>query len=85
MDAAGLAAEYGLKGKINIICLAAFFELAGVLPVDRSIQLLREAINRPVEDGMFAVYISHEPIIKTVLKVRHALHCQVFGEIFFPK
>lgn len=46
MDAAGLATEYGLKGKINIICLAAFFQLAGVLPVDRSIQLLREAIKK---------------------------------------
>ena len=50
MDAAGLATKYGLKGKINVICLAAFFQLAGVLPVDSSIQLLREAIKKAYSD-----------------------------------
>lgn len=44
MDAGGLAKQYGLKGRINMICVAVFFRLAGVLPVDEAVALLRKAI-----------------------------------------
>ena len=44
MDAGRLATQYGLKGRINMICMATFFRLSGVLPVDTSIALLRKAI-----------------------------------------
>jgi hypothetical protein len=44
MDAAGLATKFGLKGKINMICMGTFFRLSGVLPVNEAIGLLRQAI-----------------------------------------
>lgn len=46
MDAGRLATKYGLKGRINMICMAVFFRLSGVLPVDTSISLLRKAITK---------------------------------------
>ena len=45
-DAAKIAAQHGLVGKINIICMSAFFRLSGVLPVDDAIALLKAAIKK---------------------------------------
>lgn len=44
MDAGRLATKYGLKGRINMICMTVFFRLSGVLPLDEAITLLRKAI-----------------------------------------
>ncbi|KAL7544095.1 hypothetical protein ACHAXR_013545 [Thalassiosira sp. AJA248-18] len=46
MDAASLAAKYGLKGKINMICMSAFFRLSGVLPIEEAISLLKKSITK---------------------------------------
>ncbi|KAL7553608.1 hypothetical protein ACHAWF_016914 [Thalassiosira exigua] len=46
MDAASLATKFGLKGKINMICMSAFFRLSGVLPLEEAIALLKEAITK---------------------------------------
>jgi homodimeric pyruvate:ferredoxin (flavodoxin) oxidoreductase len=46
MDAAGIAAKFGLAGRINMICLCVFFRLSGVLPLDDAIALLKSAINK---------------------------------------
>jgi pyruvate-ferredoxin/flavodoxin oxidoreductase len=45
-DAGSLARAYGLKGKINMICMAAFFRLAGVIPFDEAMSLLKESISK---------------------------------------
>jgi pyruvate-ferredoxin/flavodoxin oxidoreductase len=44
MDASKLAAKFGLAGRINMICMSAFFRLSGVLPLDVSVKLLKDAI-----------------------------------------
>jgi len=46
MDAASLARKFGLKGKINMVCMSAFFRLSGVLPIKDAISLLKEAITK---------------------------------------
>ena len=46
MDAASLATKFGLKGKINMICMSAFFRLSGVLPIEDAITLLKESITK---------------------------------------
>lgn len=45
-DAGSLAYAYGLKGKINMICMAAFFRLAGVIPFEEAILLLKSSITK---------------------------------------
>lgn len=46
MDAASLATDYGLAGRINMICMCAFFRLSGVLPLDDAVALLKAAIKK---------------------------------------
>lgn len=44
MDAGRLASEFGLAGRINMICMIAFFKLSGVLPVDEAVDMLKAAV-----------------------------------------
>lgn len=46
IDAAKIAAKFGLAGRINIICMSAFFRLSGVLPMEDAIGLLKAAITK---------------------------------------
>ena len=46
MDAASLAAKFSLAGRINMICMCAFFRLSGVLPLDDAVALLKAAIKK---------------------------------------
>ncbi|MBN1844543.1 MAG: pyruvate:ferredoxin (flavodoxin) oxidoreductase [Sedimentisphaerales bacterium] len=46
IDAVKIAADVGLGHRINMIMQAAFFQLAGVLPVDEAIQHLKGAIKK---------------------------------------
>lgn len=34
------------QGKINMICMSAFFRLSGVLPIDEAINLLKESVTK---------------------------------------
>ena len=44
MDAGRLATKFGLAGRINMICMCAFFRLSGVLPLNDAVALLKSAI-----------------------------------------
>ncbi|MDD2363360.1 MAG: pyruvate:ferredoxin (flavodoxin) oxidoreductase [Eubacteriales bacterium] len=44
IDAAAIAEELGLGGRINTICQAAFFKISEVIPVDDAITYMKEAI-----------------------------------------
>ena len=44
IDAVAIAREVGLGGRINMVMQTAFFKLARVLPVEESVELLKEAI-----------------------------------------
>jgi pyruvate-ferredoxin/flavodoxin oxidoreductase len=46
MDAGRLATEFGLTGRINMICMCVFFRLSGVLPLDDAIALLKASIRK---------------------------------------
>lgn len=46
MDAASLAAKYGFAGRINMICMCAFFGLSGVLALTDAVALLEAAIKK---------------------------------------
>ncbi len=44
IDAGGIAQRLGLGGRINTVLQAAFFQLAGLLPMDQAAQLMKQAI-----------------------------------------
>lgn len=46
MDAALLATQFGLAGRINMICMSVFFRLSGVIPLEDSVALLKSAIKK---------------------------------------
>ncbi len=46
IDAVAIAAEVGLGGRISMVMLAAFFKVAGVIPIDQAIGYLKEHIHK---------------------------------------
>ena len=46
IDAARIAREVGLAGRINIVLQTCFFAISGVLPRDESIAKIKEAIEK---------------------------------------
>ncbi|MGD9608121.1 MAG: pyruvate:ferredoxin (flavodoxin) oxidoreductase [Desulfovibrionaceae bacterium] len=46
IDAVAIAEKVGLGGRINMIMQTAFFKLAGVLPIEQAISLLKDSIQK---------------------------------------
>ncbi|MGN0694235.1 MAG: pyruvate:ferredoxin (flavodoxin) oxidoreductase [Lentihominibacter sp.] len=46
IDAWNIAEEIGLGSRINMIMQAAFFQLTGVIPIDKAVQYLKEGIEK---------------------------------------
>ncbi|CQR73388.1 Pyruvate-flavodoxin oxidoreductase [Sporomusa ovata DSM 2662] len=46
IDAVGIAREIGLGGRINMIMQAAFFTIAGIIPVEEAANYLKEAVEK---------------------------------------
>jgi len=46
IDAVAIAEKVGLGGRINMIMQTAFFKLAGVLPIEQAISLLKDSIKK---------------------------------------
>ena len=44
LDAIKIAEEIGLGGRINMICQAAFFKLANIIPVEDAVKYLKDAV-----------------------------------------
>ena len=44
MDAASIAAELGLGGRINTVMQACFFALADVIPLDEAVEAMKRSI-----------------------------------------
>ncbi|HWQ61398.1 MAG TPA: pyruvate:ferredoxin (flavodoxin) oxidoreductase, partial [Negativicutes bacterium] len=44
INAVGIAQEIGLEGRINMIMQAAFFKLAGIIPLEAAVRYLKEAV-----------------------------------------
>jgi len=46
IDAVKIASEVGLGGRINMVMQTAFFKLANVIPFDKAVELLKDAIKK---------------------------------------
>ena len=46
MDAQGLARRFGLAGRINMICMIAFFRVCQVIPLQDAVALLKSSIKK---------------------------------------
>ncbi len=46
INAAEIAREIGLGGRINMICQAAFFKLTNIIPVDKAIEYLKDSVEK---------------------------------------
>jgi len=46
IDAAAIAEEVGMRGRINVIMQAAFFKVAGIIPADEAIDYIKQAIKK---------------------------------------
>jgi len=44
IDAVDIAKEIGLGGRINMVCQAAFFKLANIIPLDDAVKYMKQAI-----------------------------------------
>lgn len=44
IDAVDIAREIGLGGRINMVCQAAFFKLANIIPLEDAVKYMKEAI-----------------------------------------
>ncbi|MCU0798276.1 MAG: pyruvate:ferredoxin (flavodoxin) oxidoreductase [Candidatus Thermoplasmatota archaeon] len=63
IDAFKIAEEIGLGGRINMIMQTAFFQLANVLPVDKAVELLKNAIVKTYgKKGEKIVSMNHSAI-----------------------
>eukprot|EP00970_Alexandrium_tamarense_P000021 scaffold6_cov190-Alexandrium_tamarense.AAC.17 len=78
MDADRLASTYGLKGKINMICMSAFFRLSGVLPIDEAVALLKKSITKSYSyKGDDVVKKNHEILDAVCSDPRYLLEVEV--------
>ncbi|MGB0675531.1 MAG: pyruvate:ferredoxin (flavodoxin) oxidoreductase, partial [Candidatus Nanopelagicales bacterium] len=66
IDAVKIANEFGLSGKINMICMTAFFRLSGVLPFQEAVALLKKAIHKTYSYKGDAVVQKNYDIVDTV-------------------
>ncbi|HSA32713.1 MAG TPA: pyruvate:ferredoxin (flavodoxin) oxidoreductase, partial [bacterium] len=63
IDAVKIAEEVGLGGRINMVMQTAFFKLAGVLPFDKAITLLKKAVEKTYgRKGEKVVKMNHDAI-----------------------
>lgn len=46
LDAVGIAQELGLGGRINMIMQSAFFKIAAIIPVEKAVHYLKQAVVR---------------------------------------
>lgn len=44
LDAAGIAQQLGLGGRINMVMQSAFFKLASIIPLEEAVQYLKQAV-----------------------------------------
>lgn len=67
IDAANIAHELGLGGRINMICQAAFFKLTQIIPVETAIKYLKDAVEASYgKKGQHVVDMNNAAIDKGV-------------------
>ncbi|KAJ5069486.1 pyruvate-flavodoxin oxidoreductase-related [Anaeramoeba ignava] len=77
IDANSIANQVGLSGRINMIMQAVFFHLSGVLPSEKAIKLLKEAIVKEYgKKGQDIVNMNHKGVDHSISNIH---------EIKYPK
>ncbi len=67
IDATSIAKDLGLGGRVNTILQAAFFKLTGIIPVDKAVDLMKEAATRSYgKKGEKIVAMNHAAIEKGI-------------------
>jgi pyruvate-ferredoxin/flavodoxin oxidoreductase len=67
INATDIAVEIGLGNRINMICQAAFFKLANVIPVDDAVKYLKKAIEKSYGNkGADIVRMNNEAVDKGI-------------------
>jgi pyruvate-ferredoxin/flavodoxin oxidoreductase len=73
IDAVDIAAKIGLGSRINMVMQAAFFKLANVIPLDKAVVLLKEAIAKTYgRKGEKVVAMNHQAVdegLKALTKI----------------
>ncbi|MDD3520487.1 MAG: pyruvate:ferredoxin (flavodoxin) oxidoreductase [Actinomycetota bacterium] len=63
VNATDIAVEIGLGNRINMICQAAFFKLANIIPIDDAVKYLKKAIEKTYgKKGADIVKMNHEAV-----------------------
>ena len=63
INATDIAVEIGLGNRINMICQAAFFKLANIIPIDDAVKYLKKAIEKTYgKKGADIVKMNHEAV-----------------------
>ena len=63
IDAVKIAQEIGLGGRINMVMQAAFFKIAGIIPVDEAVKYMKDAVVKTYgRKGEKIVKMNHESI-----------------------
>lgn len=67
INATDIAVEIGLGNRINMICQAAFFKLANIIPVDDAVKYLKKAIEKSYgKKGAEIVKMNNEAVDKGI-------------------
>ena len=67
VNATGIAAEIGLGNRINMICQAAFFKLANIVPLEDAVKYLKKAIEKTYgKKGADVVRMNNEAVDKGI-------------------
>ncbi|MDP4110285.1 MAG: pyruvate:ferredoxin (flavodoxin) oxidoreductase, partial [Bacillota bacterium] len=63
IDAEKIASEIGLGNRINMIMQSAFFKLAGIIPIDEAVKLLKSSIDKTYgRKGQNIVQMNHKAV-----------------------
>jgi pyruvate-ferredoxin/flavodoxin oxidoreductase len=73
MDAGRLATQFGLAGRINMICMCVFFRLSGVLPLGDAVAMLKTAIIKNYSHKGEDVVKKNIELLDTVVSDPHSL------------
>lgn len=77
IDGVKIGKEIGLGGRINTILQSAFFKIAGIIPIDKAVQLMKDAATASYsKKGEKIVAMNHEAIERG---------CQAVKEIDVPE
>ncbi|MCE5330106.1 pyruvate:ferredoxin (flavodoxin) oxidoreductase, partial [bacterium] len=67
INATGIAAEIGLGNRINMVCQAAFFKLANIVPIGDAVKYLKKAIEKTYgKKGADIVRMNNEAVDKGI-------------------